>query len=76
MGTFKELRIGFVDDGRTITILPRLLPDVVEQHGDPDDAVTIVNTEDRTNRLVPSEQDTTASPVLLLVPPTSKAPRS
>jgi hypothetical protein len=46
MGTFKELRIGFVDDGRTIAILPRLLPDVVEQHGDPDDAVIIVNTED------------------------------
>jgi hypothetical protein len=47
MGTFKELHIGFVDDGRKIAILPMLLPDVVEQHGDPDDAVIIVNTEDR-----------------------------
>jgi hypothetical protein len=49
---------------------------VVEQHGDPDDAVAIVNTEDGTSRLVPSEQDTTASPVLLLVPSTTTAPRS
>jgi hypothetical protein len=62
------------DDGRTIAILPVLPPDAIETHGDRDDAVNIVNTDDGTSRLVapPEHGDITATPVLLVMPPPVK----
>jgi DNA invertase Pin-like site-specific DNA recombinase len=64
---FKEFRIGLLDEGQTIAILPVLLPDAIATHGGRPGVIGIIEGSDYT-----AMKDKTASadsPVLLLVPP-------